>query len=310
MMKDVFNALQADGSQDIVDELHILGLLAKRSEIDNVMVLKTLAKFLTKDEAQETVQFLTEKFQLSPQSESVETPPPDVPKTPDAPETSDIPTSSDVSSTPVVDTQPQPEVVSPPHKKRGRPKGSKNKPKNQDVIAEQSADKTSTEVSQNWFEQAATLSDEDLINRDKIGAETTFPLLYSYALGSKRYRLIKSPFKLANATCLGVFVPYIGAFRASRNSDEFILDVNDSSLAGTTNYEAACIYASRHPKFADNVWSAMTREQMSSIKPVQEALNDLLRKVGGNPVKHNYNVDKFGGCPNYKFRFTCEVKNN
>ena len=285
-MEDIFQMLQSDGSQDIVDELHILGVLAKRSEIDNVTIVKVLTKFLTQDEALDVIQFLTENFQPSPQTENVET----------------------VSPVVTMTQSSQTEVANPPQKKRGRPKGSKNKPKNQDVIAEQSAGKASTKVSQNWFEQTASLSDEDLINRDKIGAETMFPLLYSYALGSKRRRLIKSPFKLDNATCLGVFVPYIGAFRASRGCDEFILDVNDSSLDGSTNYEAACIYATHCPKFQDNVWSAMTREQMSSIKPVQDALNDLLRKVGGNPVKHNYNVDMFGGCPNYKFRFTCEVK--
>ncbi len=180
-----------------------------------------------------------------------------------------------------------------PKRRMGRPKGSKNKPKR--II--------------NGLDNP---TDEELIEKFKIGNPLEYDTLWTYCTGNKKYHYIRTNYQMEGANCIGIFVPYLPIFEAQKNCKEFILGIRkiEYPTSGTTQLR---VMAQReHKPYLQNEWDTLDKDQVASMQPLKEPLNHLLKKLGGDTIGN----DKLSAVAKPSFfsnnpttRYTCSIKN-
>lgn len=242
-------------------------------------------------------------------------------------------TSSDVneetSGTPAseatkTDTLPTDVGNEVPKPKRGRPKGSKNKPKETASQAPASvpAEKGPTQPLQKSKVQpigdpptdTPTLkvsgenkpqrgrpkgsknksktvinglenpTDEELIEKFKFGNPLEYETLWSYCTGHKKYHYVRTSYQMEGANCVGIFVPYLPIFQVQKACKEFIVGIRKIDYSGMGQTMLSALAQREHSPYLGNEWGTLDRDQFASLQPIKEQLNPLLKKLGGDPI--------------------------
>lgn len=225
-------------------------------------------------------------------------------------------TKTDTLSTDVGNEVPKP--------RRGRPKGSKNKPKEtaSQTPASVPSEKTPTQPLQTSKVQpigdppkdtqvlnvsGATRpqrgrpkgsknksktvinglenpTDEELIEKFKFGNPLEYETLWSYCTGHKKYHYVRTSYQMEGANCVGIFVPYLPIFQAQKNCKEFIVGIRKIDYSGMGQTMLSALAQREHSPYLGNEWGTLDRDQFASLQPIKEQLNPLLKKLGGNPI--------------------------
>lgn len=126
-------------------------------------------------------------------------------------------------------------------------------------------------------------AEKDEIEKLKMGKVYSMDILYRW-----KGRLVVSNRVMQDATPLGIFVPYK---RRAAGYARFILGATDE-IAGLSVSKAQKYARNQLPPYEGEKWDVLDSWQIEAAKQAQPELNQMLKKVGGDPFVGLYLVPK------------------
>ncbi len=143
-------------------------------------------------------------------------------------------------------------------------------------------------------------AEKDEIEKLKMGKVYSMDILYRW-----KGRLVVSNRVMQDATPLGIFVPYK---RRAAGYAKFILGATDE-IAGLQLSKAQKYARNQLPPYEGEKWDVINDWQIEAAKQAQPELNQMLKKVGGDPFVGLYLVPRsvnYHGMPD-KIRYAVNV---
>lgn len=128
-----------------------------------------------------------------------------------------------------------------------------------------------------------TLQEREEIEKLKMGKEYSLDILYKW-----QGKMVVSNRIMQEGTPLGVFVPYT---RKTVGYTKFVLYYADE-ISGLSLNKASAYARNKLPAYKGEKWKILDSWQIEAAKQAQPELNQLLKKIGGDPFTGSYLVSK------------------
>ena len=148
---------------------------------------------------------------------------------------------------------------------------------------EENKEKTPPSLPPEVDAEGFTSQEREEIEKLKMGKEYSFDILYKW-----QGKMVVSNRIMQEGTPLGVFVPYT---RKTVGYAKFVLYYTDE-ISGLSLNKASAYARNKLPAYKGEKWKILDSWQIEAAKQAQPELNQLLKKIGGDPFIGSYLVPK------------------